>query len=81
MTRRLQVLLDEPRYLRVAALARRRKVSVATVVREAIDRGLPAPDREREAAGRRLLAAPEMDVPADVQDLLTELSDLRSRRS
>lgn len=81
MTRRLQVLLDEPCYLRVAALARRRKVSVATVVREAIDRGLPAPDREREAAGRRLLAAPEMDVPADVQDLLTELSDLRSRRS
>lgn len=81
MTRRLQILLDEPRYRRLAALARRRKVSVATIVREAIDRGLPAPDRERESAGRRLLAAPAMEVPDRVEDLLTELDDVRSRRT
>ena len=38
LTRRLQVLLDDSRYQRLEAAARRRRVSVATVVREAIDR-------------------------------------------
>lgn len=81
MTRRLQVLLDERRYQRVEALARSRKVSVATIIREAIDRGLPAPQEERAAAGRRLLAAPPMEVPEHVEDLLAEVDQLRSRRS
>ncbi len=48
LDRRLQILLDETRHQRVVALARARGVSVATVVREAIDRGLPAlADRRR----------------------------------
>jgi len=45
--RRLHLLLDEARYQRVAAEARRRGVSVASVIREAIDRGLSAPGAGR----------------------------------
>lgn len=78
--RRLQLLLDEERYQRVAALAEQQGSSVAAVIREAIDRGLPSSDRRRSAAGRRLLAAVPMPVP-DVPELLTELDDLRGRRS
>jgi hypothetical protein len=80
LTRRLQVLLDENRYRRLEAAARRRRVSVATVVREAIDRDLGPTAQDRRAAGRRLLAAPPMDV-GDVGDLLAELDELRGRRA
>ncbi|CAN5777137.1 antitoxin VapB7 [soil metagenome] len=77
LTRRLQVLLDEGQFRRLAAAARRRRVSVATVVREAIDRDLSGPAARREAAGRRLLAARSMDVP-DPKALRNELDELRS---
>jgi hypothetical protein len=76
LTRRLQVLLDDAQYRRLEATARRRQVSVATVVREAIDRDLGAPAMERQHAGRRFLEAPTMDV-GSVEDLLTELDELR----
>lgn len=77
--RRLQLLLDEERYARVAALAGQRGISVAAVIREAIDRGLPHPERLRAAAARQLLEAEPMDVP-DVPELLEELAELRGRR-
>ena len=35
------ILIDDERYERVRALARQRGTSVATVIREALDRGLP----------------------------------------
>lgn len=79
LERRLQVLLDEDRHRRISQLARQRGVSVATVVREAIDRGLTNPDDQRQAAGRRLLEADDMPVPA-VEELRTELDQLRDRR-
>lgn len=79
LTRRLQILLDEERYARVAAVAEQRKVSVATVVREAIDRGLPSAAGQRVAAAHRLLAAPAMEVPS-VDGLVHELDDVRGRR-
>ena len=79
LDRRLQLLLDEDRYLRVSALARQRGTSVAAVIREAIDRGLPSADRRRSAAARRLLEAEPMPVP-HVADLLVELDELRGRR-
>lgn len=79
MDRRLQLLLDEERYRRVAALAAQRRTSVAAVIREAIDRGLPSPDRRRAAAGKRVLDADDMPVP-DVPALLAELDEVRSRR-
>lgn len=77
---RLQILLDDGRHERIAAAARQRGVSVATVVREAIDRGLPTQDGPRRAAARRLLDAPDMAVPS-VAELKDELEALRGRRA
>jgi hypothetical protein len=76
---RLQLLLDDERHERIAAAARQRGVSVATVVREAIDRGLPAPAGRRMAAAQELLQAPDMPVP-DPAGLRAELDDLRAAR-
>ncbi|HEX5852261.1 MAG TPA: hypothetical protein VFY36_04135 [Solirubrobacteraceae bacterium] len=77
---RLQILLDDERHQRIQAVARERGVSVATVVREAIDRGVSNPDARRRAAGRRLLDATDMPVP-DPSGLRDELEQLRSRRA
>lgn len=78
--RRLQLLLDEDRYQRVAHLAGARGTSVASVIREAIDTGLPRDDARRTRAAAALLGAEEMPVP-EVADLLTELDELRGRRA
>jgi hypothetical protein len=77
LNHRLQLLLDDERYERLTALARQRGSSVAAVVREAIDRGLPATQRRRSAAGKRILAA----EPMPVDDLLAELDQLRGRHA
>jgi hypothetical protein len=77
---RLQILLDDERHSRITAAARERGVSVATVVREAIDRGVIASDSRRKAAGRRLLEAADMAVPG-VDELKAEISALRARRA
>lgn len=53
---------------------------MATVVREAIDRGVTSSDGRRKAAGRRLLEAPDMDVPG-IDELKAEISALRARRA
>ena len=80
LDRRLQILLDEARYQRVAAEARHRGVSVARVIREAIDRALPATAPQRAAAAERILAAPDMPVPGDPAELRAGLDELRARR-
>ena len=77
---RLQILLDDERHERITAAAQERGVSVATVVREAIDRGLPSAEHRRTSAVRRLLEAPDMSVP-EVAELRSELEALRSRRA
>ncbi len=80
LNRRLQILLDEPRYRRLEQVAKRRRVSVSTVVRDAIDRDLwSEADVQRSEAAQRFLASPDMEVP-DVPDLLAELDELRGRR-
>jgi ABC-type thiamine transport system ATPase subunit len=79
LDRRLQLLLDDERYRRVAGLAQQRGTSVAAVIREAIDRGLPSPERQRAAAARCILDAEPMPVP-DVDALVQELDELRARR-
>lgn len=76
---RLQILLDDERHRRITAVARERGVSVATVVREAIDRGLASPTNRRKSAGQRLLDASDMPVP-DLPELKAELDALRARR-
>ncbi len=77
---RLQVLIDDERHRRIVGAARERGVSVATVVREAIDSGLSGPSSRRLAAGRRLLDAADMPVPAP-NELRAELEALRGRRA
>jgi hypothetical protein len=78
---RLQILLDDERHRRIVDVAHERGVSVAAVVREAIDRGVSSPPARRLAAGKRLLHAPDMPVPDDPEDLRDELEALRSRRA
>lgn len=80
LEKRLQILLDSERHDRLLAVAHDRGISVAAVVREAIDRGLPATDGRRRSAGRRLLDAPDMPVP-EVVDLRAELDALRGRHA
>lgn len=75
---RLQILIDDERHRRISAVAQERGVSVATVVREAIDRGLAKPAAQRHAAAVRLLDAPDMPVP-DPSALRVELDGLRGR--
>ena len=77
LTHRLQLLLDDERYQRVQTLAAQRGTSVAAVIREALDRGLPATQRRRSAAARRILAA----EPMPVASLIAELDDLRGRHA
>jgi hypothetical protein len=77
---RLQVLIDDERHRRIVRAARERGVSVATVVREAIDRGMSGPSARRLAAGRRLLDAGDMPVP-EPRELRAELQALRGRRA
>ena len=76
--RRLQILIDEPRYRRLAARARERKVSVAEVVREAIDLAVPADLDKKRAAWRAIKAAEPMPVPETIEELKAELDELRS---
>jgi hypothetical protein len=80
LTKRLQVLLDERQYARLAAFADERNLSVGAAVREAIDRVVPATSGERSSALKRLLAAAPMDVPPPA-GLRSELDELRGRRA
>ena len=77
LTRRLQVLIDEDRYRRIAAVADERGVAVAVIVREAIDRAIPTAPEDRSAAARCILEAAPMPVP-DVAGLRAELDAARS---
>jgi type II secretory pathway predicted ATPase ExeA len=75
--RRLQILLDELRYRRVAAIARERKTSMAAVVREAIDLLHPHERAKKRAAAKAILEAEPMTVP-ELEKLKAELEEVRS---
>ena len=75
---RVQILLDEGRYQKVAREAGRRRVSIAAVIREAIDR-LPADADQRRAAIARVLEAEPMPVPRDPAALRHELDAAHDR--
>ena len=74
--KRLQILIDEPRYRRLAAAARERRQSVSSVIREAIDVALPADLAEKQAAADAILAAEPMPVPDTIEELKAELEEL-----
>ena len=78
LDRRLQVLIDEDRWRRLERAAKRRKVSVGTIVREAIDEQYPGDVDARRAALQAVLDAGPMEVP-DIEDLHRELEDIRGR--
>lgn len=81
LTHRLQILLDEGRYGRLAHEASRRRVSVAAVIRGAIDEALPPAQLEkRRAAVAAVLAAEAMPVPREAVDLRRELDEARRAR-
>lgn len=62
LTHRLQILLDEERYLRLERLAAGGGVSVASLVREAIDRAFPDAAANRRQAADSILGAAQMPV-------------------
>lgn len=67
LNRRLQVLVDDERYERLARESERIGAPVGELVRRAIDHEFPGvgPDAERKRAGRELLAmaAPQGEGP------------------
>lgn len=78
LTRRTQILLDEDRYERLRECAEERGASVATLIREAIDRTFPAVAADRAQAARRLLDAEPMPVedwPEMKRELIDEMWD------
>ena len=75
---RLQILLDDVRYLKVEREAKRRGVSIAAIIREALDR-LPTGADVRRTAIDAILDAEPMDVPRDPSKLRRELDDARAR--
>ncbi len=79
LTRRLQILLDDERYARLARRAADGGISIATVVRDAIDARFPAEDPERDAAFEAIRTAEPISLPADPADLKREILDTRSK--
>jgi hypothetical protein len=75
---RVQILLDDARYRKVAREAKRRRVSIAAVIRDALDR-LPADEGVRRAAIDAILDAEPMAVPEDPRELRSELETARDR--
>ena len=80
LERRLQILLDEPRYRRLETAARARGTSIATIVREAIDVALPADLERKRAAWQAIRDAEPMPVPETVEELKREVRDARLHR-
>ena len=78
LDRRVHLLLDEPRYRKVSGEAERRQVSVATVIREAIDR-IPVDADIRQSAVAQIFRAEPMPVPTDPEDLRRELDAAREQ--
>jgi hypothetical protein len=78
LERRVQILLDEARYRKVAREAERQGISVAAVIRGAIDR-IPGDGASRRRAVDAILAAEPMPLPADPADLRRELDAAHQR--
>lgn len=75
-TERLQVLIETAQRERLEQTASARGVSVAALVRDAIDVVYPPRAQTREAAAAAILEAGPMEVP-DVAELRAELDRLR----
>ncbi|MGI9034356.1 MAG: antitoxin [Acidimicrobiales bacterium] len=80
LDRRLQVLIDKDRWDLLQLEAESRRVSVSTLVREAIDQRFQVDAERRRAAFQSLLDAEPMEVPDDPRDLKREIADARAAR-
>lgn len=82
MTRRLQVLVDDDRWGRLERQAKRRRTSVATLVREAIDLAYPEKQPSATEAAEQFLARPPRDL-GDWDDAKADIEEslLRSLRT
>jgi hypothetical protein len=81
LERRVHILLDRARYERLVAEARTRRVSVASLIREAIDLAFPSTSARKSAALKRILEAPDMPLPDHPADLKREIEEARDRFS
>ena len=79
MTHRLQILLDEEQYARLAARAEAEQRSVGALVREAVDHMWTGTDARKSALLEAILADGPMPVP-DPVDLAAELDEVRGSR-
>lgn len=79
LDRRFQILLDPERFERLEREARIREISVAALIREAIDQTYPAVSAAKATAAERILSAPDMTVP-EPEALRAEVEALRARR-
>ncbi|WP_292811039.1 hypothetical protein AB2L57_04360 [Microbacterium sp. HA-8] len=79
-TERLQVLVDVTQRERLERAAAERGVSVASLVRAAIDVVYPPQATSRAKAAAAVLAADPMPAPV-VDELVAELDELRGRRA
>lgn len=77
LDRRLQVLIDDARFRGLEEEAKRRKASVAEIVREAIDAVLDASDSERRAAWERLRVGPKLPA-TNLDDVKALIDEARS---
>lgn len=77
-TERLQVLVDAAQRERLERRSAAQGVSVAALVRDAIDVVYPPESEFRSALAAEILGAEPMDVP-DVVELRAELDTLRGR--
>lgn len=79
LTHRLQLLLDEAQFERLAHRSSVEGRSIGALVREAIDASWVEVDVRRRRAGDSILNAEPMPVP-DPEDLRCELDEVRAGR-
>ncbi|HEX9890221.1 MAG TPA: hypothetical protein VGA69_12125 [Nitriliruptorales bacterium] len=77
-SRRLQVLIEDEQWDRLETVAAERGVSVASLVRQAIDESIPGGRRTRARSARAILDADTMEVP-EPGELRRELDAIRGR--
>jgi chromosomal replication initiation ATPase DnaA len=73
LDRRLQLLIDEDCWSMLETEAKRESMTVAAVVRQAIDDHFAGNMRRRAEAGRRLLAMSENPTPGETEPSWAEI--------
>ena len=79
LTHRLQVLLDEEQYARLATQAKSENRSIGSLIRQAVDQVWTTPDEQKVALLEAILAEQPMPVP-DPEELSRELDSIRGER-